>query len=488
MRCGQHRSLALGVCLVICARAAELLAQQPSAYTSPFAYPTSNNYRPFGTSSYSVSTNSIESTKSVPGSSYFNHVRMADRIGPTAEQISTPQVVASPSQQFQQSAGQRPLIDPPRLAQRDDGRDELITGQVVPAPNSQTNSKETSGSNQRQTPTSLDLDPTSAPFTLRNNGTYSALPSYGGTRSTTTFSNSEGRTGTAGNQAAQETKPWSISATQTVDYVKNLALPINLLSNNIVIFQNDWQYQTSAQGQYRIWKDEETSLVGYTSYYQSIHPVVTQQDLNVFSGGMVLSHKFNDSILAALTYDYSYYYLDQRSLFSANRLSPSVQFRATKCVDYQLSYSVADSNYRNDPFQTSVADFLQIQRIGYFDEQHLNYWFLGYQFGYSDAGLDSFAYEVRSVYLGTKFVLDDCKHWDLFSSVSYGTYEYQGFDVLEPFVIRDDDILTVSSKLSRTFGEHCSIFALYTFTASNSTVMRQNYNSELYSVGISLAW
>ncbi len=89
---------------------------------------------------------------------------------------------------------------------------------------------------------------------------------------------------------------------------------------------------------------------------------------------------------------------------------------------------------------------------------------------------------------GGRCYLDCCKHYELFGLISYGNYEYQGFDIIEPSVIRNDDLMSVSTRLTRTLTDHFSVFFMYSLTVSNSTVARQNFDSELYSLGLMLSW
>ncbi len=138
-----------------------------------------------------------------------------------------------------------------RLAQREDLRDDLVTSDAATR-ESQKIAKEKEIAAKSSTQITADsLDPAFAnPYT----GTYSGLSSV--------TNNTINRI-TTGTGDSQDIKLWSVTAMQTFDYVKNLALPINFAPVNTVILGNDWQYQTSAQVQRRLWGDKESGSDGF---------------------------------------------------------------------------------------------------------------------------------------------------------------------------------------------------------------------------------
>jgi hypothetical protein len=74
----------------------------------------------------------------------------------------------------------------------------------------------------------------------------------------------------------------------------------------------------------------------------------------------------------------------------------------------------------------------------------------------------------------------------------YGSYGYYGFkanDLLQvPPTIRQDNIFSLTTRLSRSIGQHATLFAQYTYFDSDSNIDRQNFASHLVSLGGILAY
>jgi hypothetical protein len=277
-------------------------------------------------------------------------------------------------------------------------------------------------------------------------------------------------------------KRWLISVAQTTDYVTNLALPFTITPNNATVRQNDAQFQTNVFAQYLLAADEKQSLSTYFNYYQSLHPSAQQIDLWAYTAGARYARILTDRVTGLLDYNYTYYILNHQSLVSTNRVGPSLLVRG-KCNSlWQMSYYYSDNNFRLDPNQTSTGHLAQIQRIKYLQNPG-SYVFGGYAYGRNSAVLNSWSYDLNYAFGGYATLFGCCKRNQLFLFGSYGSYNFQGPDVIQTTTIRHDNIYTLQARVSRNITPHLSIFFNYLYYNSQSNVDRQTFQSNLYSFG-----
>jgi len=307
-------------------------------------------------------------------------------------------------------------------------------------------------------------------------GPNSLLPGY--------FGYGYGGVGTLGNTG----KRLYVSVAQTADYVTNLALPLFVTPNNVLFQQrDDYQFQTNVFAQYRIFGNEKHSLTTAFNYYQSLHPEVQQLDLFAYSSLTQYTRAITNRLTAFVNFNYTYYLLDHNSFLSRNAVGSGLAWQGRCRTSWIGSFNVGQNLFRQDPTQSATTEFVQLQRVKYFGQA--NYWFGGYAYGNNNAQLNGWSYNLHSIFLGGGLRFGECKRNELFMLGSYGTYGFRGPDPLTvPATVRQDDVWTYTSRLSRSLSPHATVFAQYAWFNSNSNIARQNFGSNLYSVGAVIGW
>lgn len=316
---------------------------------------------------------------------------------------------------------------------------------------------------------------------------------------------------------------WSFSFTQTADYGTNLALPITLSPANtlispisglpqiidldlvtdlglldnlglvpgvipdvpaLAVFEDDFQFQTLANltRTSRV-GDYGTLAAGYT-YYQNLHPDLKALDIYSHTGTLQYAHQVREDRIIGGDYNYSYYFLDGNSYVSQNQLGLYALQNLNPCWDVLVRGDYADSNFRISDFLNSDNYALTFQGIRYLTEDRGDYLTLGYAAGYSDAVSRPFSYQVNNVFVGGRWLRGECNQHDIRLTASYGIYDFFGTDPIDVGVERQDEIFTLSAWYGRQITDNLLWFASYTYLNSESNVERNDYNSDLISLGI----
>lgn len=326
-------------------------------------------------------------------------------------------------------------------------------------------------------------------------------------------------------RAKQDGSKWNVALTQTADYGTALALPIGLTPSNVLlspignpaqagilnlnqaanlgilgnlglapvapgtnvqgVFEDDFQFQSTAGIGYKKVIDEYRTLtLGYT-YYQNLHPDVKQLDLMSHTPSMNYAVKLTDRVTTSLYYNYAYYFLSGSSFLTQNRVGTLTTFAANERWTYNLGANYANVNFRQG------ADFLNSDNYAgtfeanrFFDDAQNNYLRLGYGSGYSDAVNNGFSYRVNNLYGMLRFLYGTGNKNELRFNGSYGYYDFVGLDPIQQNLRRADNIWTAGIYYGRNLSDHLQLFAQYTFLNSNSNVARQLYNSDLMSIGL----
>lgn len=323
--------------------------------------------------------------------------------------------------------------------------------------------------------------------------------------------------------------PWSFSFTQTSDYGTSLALPIGLTpantllapagnpgqaniltgpqaavlgvlgnlglapvppggANVVGVFEDDFQFQTTAYTQYQRKFGEFVTFTGGYNYYQNLHPDVKQLDLMSHTPSAQLALQLTDRIVSTNYYNYNYYFLNGDSFVTQNRVGNTTTFLANNRWDLALGANYANANFRQS------ADYLNsdnyagtLEATRYLGGARNNYFKVGYGAGYSDAQLSGFSYQVNNFYTVTRFLYGDGNRNEVRLTGGYGRYDFIGVDPLQAGIYRADNIYTSGLFYGRRLSTNLQLFASYNYLKSNSNVIRQLYNSDLFSFGVTYA-
>jgi hypothetical protein len=314
---------------------------------------------------------------------------------------------------------------------------------------------------------------------------------------------------------AQTSKPWTVTFTQTVDYGTNLALPISLTPANTLVspvsdpfnigildsigllnpadpllpdFEDDFQFQTSASA-VRTWviDDESTFSAGY-GYYQNLHPDVEELDLMSHSALANYSRRLSDRTVGAIDYGYVYYLLDDESFVAQSTIMPSLLVRYNRRWDLKATASYGNANFKEATFLSSDNYAATGEGLRYLDRARNNYLRFGSGYGYSNAVEDGFTYHVPNVYIGGRWLFGDSLQNEFSIAGAYYNYRFQDEDPIETTVRRRDDIYSVNPILSRTLNENVKVFASYNYYNSDSNILRQLYDQNVVSLGMTCTW
>ena len=315
--------------------------------------------------------------------------------------------------------------------------------------------------------------------------------------------------------AGNNRKSWAVSFTQTVDYGTNLALPLSLTPANTLVsplsdptqigildslgllnpadplvpdFQDDFQFQTSASVM-RNWNiDADSSFSAGYGYYQNLHPNVEELDLMSHSALAKYSRRLSERTAGAIDYVYFYYFLDDESFVSQSSIIPSLLMRYNNRWDLKGTVSYGNASFRNTPFLSSDNYAATAEAIRYSDSRRQDYLSLGSGYGYSNAVDDAFTYRVPNVYAVGRWLFGSDLRNEFRVTGSYSYYRFQETDPVEVGVRRQDDIYSVNPILSRTLNENVKIFASYYYYNSDSNLVRQLYDQNVVSLGMTCDW
>lgn len=321
------------------------------------------------------------------------------------------------------------------------------------------------------------------------------------------------------------TSPWTVNLTQTADYGTALALPIGLTPANTLlapvgnpaaagilnlpqaanlgllgnlglaavppgtnvmgVFEDDFQFQSTAGLGYKHQIDEYRTLTLGYSYYQNLHPDVKQLDLMSHTPSVNYAVKLTDRITTATYYNYAYYFLSGSSFLTQNRIGSLTTFAANERWTYNLGVNYANVNFRQG------ADFLNSDNYAgtfeanrFLDSAQTRYLRIGYGGGYSDALNQGFSYRVNNIYSVYRFLFGSDNKNEMRLSSGYGFYDFVGADPIQQNLKRNDNIYTAGVYYGRQLSTNVQLFAQYTYLNSNSNVSRQLYNSDLFSLGV----
>ena len=281
---------------------------------------------------------------------------------------------------------------------------------------------------------------------------------------------------------------WQVTFTQTADYVTNLALPFALTPNNPSTFRDDFQFQTGAGVRYG-W--EQAPLDGFNvgyNFYQSLHAEVQEVDLLAHLVQAEYHWQHSERCRAALTYNYGYWFVDGASFVSQNRGGFNFLFQRNTFWDWKLGYEYADGNYRRDAALDSDGHHVRLEFVRYLDENRANHFTAGYLYNQSSARVDAYSYHGHGGFCNLHWLIGGSPADQLDLMASYSAYDFEDFDLVEPALARRDRIGSLTARLTRKISADANLFAQYRYYNSDSNVARQNYQSDLVSVGLNLTW
>jgi len=295
--------------------------------------------------------------------------------------------------------------------------------------------------------------------------------------------------GNYGSSSGGSGKPWTITFSQTVDYVTNLALPIALTPANGSVFEDDMQFQTALGGQYTKRLQNGDSIVGGYGYYQSLHPDVHQLDLIANSGLLRYNRQLNKRNVAQFDYNTAYYNLRGQPFVFQNRVGAALITTPNRCWVFKNGFDYAYANFYGQfsPFLDSNNYTVRTEALRYLDNRQGNYITGGFIYGISDAQLSGFSYNVASPFVSSRFFLDAARTTDLVTTATYGNYNFKGPDPIQG-IDRRDNIWTLSARMSRYVTKHITLFGQFIWYNADSNIIRQDYISKTVSTGASIVW
>lgn len=320
--------------------------------------------------------------------------------------------------------------------------------------------------------------------------------------------------------------PWTLYFTQTADYGTSLALPFNLspantlvaplgnvdaadlLGNNLAgnlgilddlgvlpgpiannpsvpVFEDDMQFQTTVGGQYQRQIDYDSTLTANMAYYQSLHPDLEQLDLRSLTGSLQYERTLSDRLTATIDYLYAYYWLQQTSYVSQNRVGGSVSYLVNDDWTWTVRGNFTDSDFRSASFLDAEYASASIEATRYLYGSQDDYVTMGYTYGDWQAAAPAFSYLGNGLYATGRWIYGDCNEKELRLTGNYGVYRFGAVDPLD-MVTRRDEIWSAQAYMGRWISDETQLFASYTYLDSDSSVVRQLYDSSVISLGVTI--
>jgi hypothetical protein len=173
---------------------------------------------------------------------------------------------------------------------------------------------------------------------------------------------------------------------------------------------------------------------------------------------------------------------------SQSTVTPNLLWRYSDRWDIKTTASYGNASFRNTPFLSSDNYAATGEAIWYTSEARINYLSLGSGYGYSNAVDDAFSYHVPSIYSVGRWYFGDRRQYDVLVTASYADYRFVATDPVELGVRREDHIYSFNPILSRTLNENVKLFASYFYYNSDSNLIRQLYDQNVVSLGITCNW
>lgn len=288
-------------------------------------------------------------------------------------------------------------------------------------------------------------------------------------------------------EATYQGKEVFVSVAQSADYVTNPSLPFWLTPANAPAPVYEAQFQTNAFLQSRLYDDGLRGLSAGFNFYQNLHAAASALNLWAYTMPWRYARAVSDWAVVFWDYDYSYYSLTGLPFASRNRIGPGILFRTQSDVAWQLHYAYANTNFRLDPTQNANHSLVQVQRFQYLDGTH-NYVSGGYAYSRNNAALDSWSYDGHSVFVSGRRLFGSGQRSELLMMTTYGNFAFSGLDTIQPTVRRNDHTWTLTGRVARNVNNYLTLFAQYTYYNSASSVVRQDFDSNVLSGGGALLW
>jgi hypothetical protein len=248
-------------------------------------------------------------------------------------------------------------------------------------------------------------------------------------------------------------------------------------------FQDDWQYQTAGGVFYQLPLGDNVSFTTGLDYYQVLHNEAKQFDLQTPSATGVLGVRLTDRIVTSTVYQYQYNFLRGQTLANVHLFGQNMFFALNDRWLLQSGLGYGQSTFQPAPAFDASSITGNLAALRFLGANRTSYLIGGYNYGKSDAAVNSFSYNANSLYAGGRWLLGPTLQNDfqLFSSLTL--YDFDNPDPVQVGTVRNDHNATYSARLARWITPQASLYGQYTFANNNSNIVRQDFDSSFISFG-----
>ncbi len=281
--------------------------------------------------------------------------------------------------------------------------------------------------------------------------------------------------------------PLSITITSAGGYGTNNALPFQLTPFNPSV-ADDYFMQNGVNFQYSMPMGDDASFTAGYGFNDVRYDQLEVLDLSSHSVSGRFDRRLSDRAVGSIQYRYGYYFLSDSSFLNQNAADVSVYVRMNDVWDWKIAGGYSHVHFFQPAFSLVSSDnyTARYELIRYLFGGRDDYLTAGYAYGYSDAFFDGFTYRVHNVFAGIRHVFGYDGRNDINVTGSYGIYNFKQPDPFQLGPNREDDIWILTARLTRRVTDSLSVFGSYTWYETDSNVLRQNYQQNLTSVGVTL--
>ncbi|MBI3267677.1 MAG: hypothetical protein HYZ53_01540 [Planctomycetes bacterium] len=294
----------------------------------------------------------------------------------------------------------------------------------------------------------------------------------------------------AGSPAAEADPPgpakaWRLHGEVAGEMLTQMGLPPDVTTENGDTRGDDLRIRLLFDGSYRFELTSEDEVTGAYGIYQSFH--LNQSNLNLLgqTGRLHYVHRFGDGISVAGSFDYTHYILNSDSFIDRQQESLEVAFPLLEAVTAQVALNSRQLQFLRDTDQNAFA-FGPSATLTWALPGGQDNLSLGYAYERDDAHSASFSYDANRLTLGAEFFLTE-KDW-VTLWFGYTTYRFDARDRVEIDQTRSDDIHATGIRYTHVVAKGIAAYAQYSYVDSESTVLRQDYESQGVTVGVTFEY
>ncbi len=278
-------------------------------------------------------------------------------------------------------------------------------------------------------------------------------------------------------------KPLNFHLTISEEWVDGLALPLTVSTAFVPIRSDDFRTKIAAGLDYRLPVGQKGKLTTGYYFFQSLYADFNNLNFQSHTLSGRYNHEATKDVNLSANIGFTYNRLDGNDFMNLFNISPGVFFREKGSFFGKVVYNYANLDYKLNPGQDSDIHTLSFTQY-YFLPNKKDFIAAGYAYANTDATLKRWDFNLHRGFISGKHEFNPKNR--VTGSLSYSSYDYQGFDTLETTKKRQDNIFSLNVRYTYEFRDMADIFVRYFYLNNDSNLARQDYDSNVIAAGIAL--